>query len=281
LYLQAGKTGFWNVVVDNLDRVQALAGGNLQVSAADLPLALGFKEQALQTKVGIQRLVVKKGSPSFTGDIAKDFAGHALVSYDKGEGTRARSALAVDDSTAYLAWEVQDPTPWVNGAKVDDSLYWGGDTVDFQLGSDPAADPARSDAVQGDLRLSIGSLQGKDAAVVFRQVSQRKAPRTFSSGVVKEFVVDEVVALARARIVVTRRGDGYTVEAAIPLADLGLAATAGLKLKGDFGVTFGNQAGDRTRLRSYWSNQSTGIVDDVVFELKLEPKRWGELVIAE
>jgi hypothetical protein len=99
--------------------------------------------------------------------------------------------------------------------------------------------------------------------------------------VVKEFIVDSVVPLPQAKIVVTKRGDGYTVEAAIPLADIGLTNKPGLKLRGDFGVTFGNQAGDRTRLRSYWSNQKTGIVDDVVFELKLEPKHWGEIVIGE
>ena len=281
LYLQAGKTGFWNVVVDHLDQVQALKGGSVTISESDLALARQFKEQALQTKVGVQRLTVKKGTPTFTGWIGQDFAGHSVVSYDKGEGARAQSALAVDDTTAYLAWEVHDRTPWVNGAKVDDSLYWGGDTVDFQLGTDPMADPARTEAVKGDLRLSIGSLQGKDTAVVFRQVAEHKAPRTFSSGVVKAFTVDSVVALPQARIVVTKRGDGYTVEAAIPLADLGLSNKPGLKLRGDFGVTFGNQAGDRTRLRSYWSNQSTGIVDDVVFELKLEPKYWSEIVIGE
>ena len=281
LYLQAGKTGFWNVVVDGLDRVQAITGGSVTIAASDIALAQQFKEKALQTKVGIQRLVVKQGSPTFTGNIEQDFKEHTLISYDKGDGTRARSALAIDVTTAYFAWEVQDRSPWVNGAKVDDSLYWGGDTVDFQLGSDPAADPTRGDAVKGDLRLSIGSLQGKDVAVVFRQVTDKKAPRTFSSGVIKEFIVDSVVPLPQAKIVVTKRGDGYTVEAAIPLADLGLSNKPGLKLRGDFGVTFGNQAGDRTRLRSYWSNQKTGIVDDVVFELKLEPKFWGEIVIGE
>jgi len=42
-------------------------------------------------------------------------------------------------------------------------------------------------------------------------------------------------------------------------------------------VTHGDQAGQRTRLRTYWNNQQTGIVDDAVFELQMEPKRWGEI----
>ena len=37
-------------------------------------------------------------------------------------------------------------------------------------------------------------------------------------------------------------------------------------------------AGQRTRLRQYWSNQHTGLVDDVVFELMMEPKNWGEVI---
>ena len=55
---------------------------------------------------------------------------------------------------------------------------------------------------------------------------------------------------------------------------LGLKPSAGLALRGDFGVT---HAGKRTRLRTFWSNQHTGIVDDAVFELMLEPKNWGEM----
>ena len=48
-------------------------------------------------------------------------------------------------------------------------------------------------------------------------------------------------------------------------------------LRGDFDVTYGDPAGQRTRLRSYWNNQHTGSVDDAVFELMLEPKNFGEL----
>ena len=71
-------------------------------------------------------------------------------------------------------------------------------------------------------------------------------------------------------------GKGYVVEASLPLAALGFTPREGLTLHGDFGVTHGDAAG-RTRLRTYWSNQHTGIVDDAVFELQVEPKNWGEL----
>ena len=54
-----------------------------------------------------------------------------------------------------------------------------------------------------------------------------------------------------------------------------------MELHGDFGVTYGDPAGQRTRLRTYWANQHTGIVDDAVAELKMEPRLWGTLLFAE
>ena len=55
-----------------------------------------------------------------------------------------------------------------------------------------------------------------------------------------------------------------------------MTPAAGVKLRGDVGVTHGDPAGTRTRLRTYWSNQQTGLVDDAVYELKMTPKNWGE-----
>ena len=64
-------------------------------------------------------------------------------------------------------------------------MYTGGDTVDFQLGTDPKAAKDRREAVLGDLRLSIGNFQGHPTAVLYRKVSATRTPKTFSSGVVK------------------------------------------------------------------------------------------------
>jgi len=135
--------------------------------------------------------------------------------------------------------------------------------------------------VAGDLRLSIGNVQGTPTAVLYRKVvaaGSPKKPKAFSSGVVKDFRLDFVDVIADAKIKVSvNPGKGYVVEAAIPLPALGLVPSAGLKLRGDFGVTHGDPVGQRTRLRTYWANQHTGIVDDAVYELMIEPKFWGEL----
>ncbi|NQT92210.1 MAG: hypothetical protein HQ559_05570 [Lentisphaerae bacterium] len=54
-----------------------------------------------------------------------------------------------------------------------------------------------------------------------------------------------------------------------------------LSLRGDFGVTHGDPGGNDTRLRSYWNNQTTGIVDDDVAELMMSPNNWGQLIFRE
>ena len=133
----------------------------------------------------------------------------------------------------------------------------------------------------GDMRISIGPYQGKPTVVVYRKVAAEKHLKSFSSGVVKDYPMDSVLVLAEAKVevkvdAVNRR---YVVEAALPMAALGLTPSEGLKLGADFGATFGNKAGDDTVLRSYWSNQNTGLVSDEVFELQMAPANWGELML--
>jgi hypothetical protein len=282
LYLQAGKTAFWNVKVVGLDGVKRLAGGKVTVDAKDLATAMAFQTQYLQQAAGAKKMTIVKQTPTFTGNFDKDFkdAGVPVIEYAKQKEAAARSAAAWDDKCLYLAWDVTDATPWTNGAEAPEFLYCSGDSVDFQLATDPAAPKDRGEPVLGDLRLSIGSLKGVPTAVVFRPKCQQKAPKTFTSGVVRDgYIVDSVLVLKDAKIEVKVRGDkrGYTVEAAIPLADLGLKPAAGLKLQADFGVLHGDAAGKDTVLRTYWQNQATGIVNDEVFELKIEPKYWGEV----
>lgn len=43
----------------------------------------------------------------------------------------------------------------------------------------------------------------------------------------------------------------------------------------------GDPGGQDAVLRTYWNNQKTGIVDDEVGELMMEPKNRGELIFKE
>jgi hypothetical protein len=279
LHVQAGKTAFINLKVVGLDTVKKLGAGTLKVSEKDLPLAASFREKLLQAAVGTRQVVVRQRTVSFTGDLRKDFDLKEPLRFAKGQSS-VEAAIAYDDASLYLGWQVQDATPWVNGATEPAVMYAAGDTVDFQVGTDPKADEKRRDPALGDLRLSIGNFQGKPTAVAYRPVAAERKPRKFFSGTVRDgYEVQSVLVLEEAKIEVkTAKDRSYVVEAAIPLAALGLRPAPQLKLSGDFGVTYGDPAGKDTVLRNYWNNQATGIVADEVWELKLEPANWGQLV---
>jgi hypothetical protein len=277
IFLQSGKYGIWNVLLTGLDQTIRLPGGKLTLSGAETKQAQTLRDNALQAAAAGGKLTVKYGTIAFSGSLDADFKGCELAQFQKMEDARVRAALAYDDTTLYLGWEVRDGTPWVNGATDISQMYACGDTVDFQLGADPKSDPGRGAAVKGDLRLSIGNYQGKPTAVLYKFVSDEKKPRIFTSGVIQNYQVDWVDVLAEAVLKVKVDKDRYVVEAAVPLATLGLKPTPGLTLRGDLGVTHADLSGVRTRLRSYWANQQTGLVDDVVFELQLTPKNWGEI----
>ena len=281
LYVQAGKTAFIDLKVVGLDALKRLAKGSFAVSDDEAKLAAGFRAKLLQGAASVKQATAKKRTVAFSGDLRKDFATEAPIAWTKNQSA-VESAIAWDDSTLYLGWSVtNDATPWVNGATEPAVMFEKGDTVDFQLGTDPAADKTRTKAVLGDFRLSIGDPRGTGAvAMLYRPVANTKQPRLFYSGTVKEgYEMQYVAAIAGARIQVKPdpAGHRYVVEAAIPLAALELKPAAGLRLGGDFGVTYGNPTGDKTILRSHWSNQATDFIADEVWELKLSPNNWGNL----
>jgi len=276
MYVQAGKCAFINCKVTGLDTVKPLATGNLTISAADMLQAQQFKVKYLSVSDSVKSATVKKKSIAFTGDPTKDF-GTEQIAFGP-DNAKISGWLAHDDATLYVAWRVDDKTPWVNGATGFENLYACGDTVDLQLGADPGANAKRREAGKGDLRLSIGQLQGNNTAVLYRKVSAEKAPKTFYSGTcLGGYPMEFVKILGNIKIEAkSSAGKVYVVEAAIPLTELGVSLKPGLKLRGDLGATFGDPVGKKTTLRAYWSNQATGIVADEVEELKMQPALWGE-----
>jgi hypothetical protein len=187
---------------------------------------------------------------------------------------------AHDGKTLYLSYVVRDGSPWVNHGQDWQLLFKTGDSVDLQLGTDPNANPKRSGPVPGDLRLLIAPFQGSNIAVLYRH---RLAGAT--DGVVfqcpwRSEKVDSVRKLASAKIAVRRSEDSYLVKAAVPLSALGLDASAfGKRLRCDFGVIYGDAEGTTNIFRNYWSNQATGLVNDVPGEIMLAPNLWGDATL--
>ena len=121
----------------------------------------------------------------------------------------------------------------------------------------------------------------KAVAVLYRHrvPGTPEAQRTTFSSPWRSEVIDQVTRLEGAQVAVRpvpgeRR---YFVEAAIPLAALGLKPSAGLRISGDFGALSGDAAGEVTIERSHWSNHSVNFTSDVPGEAMLYPNFWGTL----
>ena len=283
LYVQAGKLALWNTEVVGLDTVKELKGGTITISKADVVKAKLTSGRGLQASAKPKELRANRATPNFTGNLSKDFPGSA-VRYGRQKDHVALSAAAWDEKFLYIGWQVPDATPWKNGADAPEYMYTSGDTVDFQLATDAEADPNRPEAARGDFRLSIGNFGGSPTAVLYQPIAPEGSTRkskTFSSGIVKEYKVASVRILTAAKIHLTLGEAAYTIEAAIPLTDLGLTIKPGQKLRADFGITHSDPNGHDTTLRTWWNNQATAIVNDEVFELKLEPRNWGIVVFED
>jgi hypothetical protein len=109
------------------------------------------------------------------------------------------------------------------------------------------------------------------------------AAKTAFSSPWRTELIDQVTRLdsLTAATRVTPAGNGYTVEAAIPLTALGLLPQPGTRLRADLGVLFGDAAGETTIERSYWSNHAVNFTSDVPGEAMLYPNFWGTLQVTE
>ena len=275
-YLQSGHTDYRIFRVHGLAEArrsqgactvapeQAIAAANNQVRSA-----AGTTTQTREATAPF-----RPTPPNIDGN-DNDWPRDAAIRWDKSGKFPVTVRAAWDKQNLYLFYHVQDPSPWVNHGKDWTTLFKTGDSVDLQLGTEPAADPARRGPVPGDLRLLIAPREEKPVAVLYRHRAPGAAdPVTFTSPWRSEKVAS-VAIVAGAKIAVAKGIDDYRVEAAIPLASLGLKPPGAFRA--DFGAIYGDPGGAINMLRSYWSNQATGLVNDVPGEIMLHPNLWGTL----
>ncbi len=278
-YLIAGGTSYNLIKLNGLEKVQALPGGALTMSGKDLLAAERLQQQRAAAAATAQTLTITRlTAPKVDGRLDK-YPEARRIAWNAGP-YGARAALGVDDANLYVAIDVNgDNNPMVNSGKDPSLLFITGDCVDLQLGTDPAADPKRGDAALGDIRVSISVLDGKPIAVLYRfKANGAKHPQVFSSPW-RKFSVDDVEVLGDAKIVLNRRGDGYGIEAALPLAALGFTPQPGKAYKCDVGVIFSDPTGTTRAARVYWANKATGLVNDVPGEIMPTPQLWGTATV--
>ena len=276
--LQAGCSGYRIYQLNGLDRV-VRSEGTVKVTPEMLASAAHRNQEAARADSSQKQAVFAR-----LPEKAKVNFGALPMAAEWSSGNwNIRVRGSYDGQNLYLQYDVADPSPWVNNGKDWTQLFKTGDAVDLQLGTDASAPATRKGAAPGDIRLSIAPFNGKPLAVLYRYRLKDRAganPVEFASPWRSE-KVDDVRKLESAEVQVQTSEGGYRLEATIPLSELGVGVLRGQTLRGDFGVIYGDRQGTVNLSRVYWSNQATGLVNDVPGETMLAPDLWGWVKFGE
>jgi hypothetical protein len=207
----------------------------------------------------------------------------------------SKGAVGYDARNLYLAIQVRDESPMLNSAQDPKTLFKGGDAAELTIGLDPDADPRRQDAVAGDLRLLFAMVPDNPVVTLYKPVAPQApaAERTTFQSPVGRIHFDCVREVPGAKVAVktqrykqlqdgiTMEGMYWTLEAAVPWAELGVAPPVpDTVIRGDFGYLQSDDGGTRTVGRQYWSGKSQTVISDTPSEARLHPALWGEFAVS-
>ncbi|GMV79211.1 MAG: hypothetical protein AMXMBFR7_03950 [Planctomycetota bacterium] len=274
-YVVAGHASTSVMEVSGLDLFRR-ASGELVVTAEMIRQTREWEASIGRQQVfaKAQLLPCRMGMPSLDGEFGeKEWPDLASIDDFASFGARYNAKFL------YLAWEVKDRGPFQNGGEDFRRLFKTGAAVDVKLGADPLAPPDRKQPVAGDVRLLIARFKGKPVAVLYRAVAPgapadaRWETSTPAGGTA---VFEQVTVLKAAQIALRDQDGKYTIEASIPLADLGLKPEAAATLKMDWSVMMTDD-GHSTRNRQSWADLLASGVADEPTEARLDPSLWGHL----
>lgn len=259
--------------ITGLDHLQRFSGV-LSVTVADLKAAALASVQAAAAPPPVPQPVLRVAwrttPPTVDGSLGDwDMSGAAILKGSKGRS--ARIALGRDAQNLYLAYEVHG-AKLVNKGGNWQTLFISGDCMDLMLHVGQYA-PHFSPA-EGDERLLLSVYQGQPVAVLYRPV----VPGTTSSTRLMATDIDQIIRLPSAHIAYKRAGDGYALEASVPLAALGIDPATSDALRGDVGVIYADETGSNRALRLYYYNHDTEMTADLTTEARLQPGNWGDLL---
>lgn len=281
-YAVAGHNHISIMEVQGLDQYVRL-GGDITITAADIEKAREWETHkqsaAVYARAPVLDIHKLPKPPAFDGRLtgfgppAADFDGPR-------EHTSAKFYAGYDDKYLYVAYTTNGFGPLKNAGKEFERLFKTGAAVDLYLETDPKADPARKGPVAGDVRVLTTLAPDGPKVVTFKPVVPGTPPdkAMIVKSPVGEVSIDEVKLLSNVRMSKSSNTDQYTIEAAIPLSELGFKPTPGMRTKLDWGLLVSGPDGTEVTKRVYWANRAAQIVADAPSEARLHPNLWGHAV---
>jgi hypothetical protein len=202
--------------------------------------------------------------------------------------------LTFDQTTLYLAYTIEDPNGLKNsGQELPLAPFATGSYVDFDLGPDWST-PNRPEPRDGDLRAILARITGTtptDYQMGFWPIKQdlrRYTPKgqpfhpqplhpqdIASPAQQRHF--DDIAPIPGLVFAYHLTPTGYTLEASVPFASLGITPTKQPIVGFDASAAFADPQG-RVRDRAlHWSGETEAAVVDRPGSAELKPQTWGTL----
>lgn len=275
-----GRTGCQVVRVEGLEAVKRFDAGTVELKG---PTATGKPAPKPDPVDRTLRVPNVKGRyPAFKvdGDPVewKDVPRREIK---VGDDLVAKVAVAHTVEHLWILAEVEDPSPWKNAGTDPKLAFKTGDAIDLNLGPER---PDRTAPAAGDVRVLISSGAKNPVVTAYRPVKAGAKPEEsmkFESPV-KAHAFASVVSIPDAQVASRSTKTGYVVEIRLNCDQIDLKhARTGLRLGGDVGVLWGNEAGLVTERRAYLFNRgpAAAVVSDTPTEAELHPDEWGIWVL--
>ncbi len=258
----------WEVI--GLDTIQPLPGGEWEHDEQSAALAAEELAAWQAAMAGHSRLVITRGRESL------EEASPVGKSVEGGRSFEAR--LAVDEANLYLQYDVTAPHGLVNAMPEEQLIFRGGNLIDLQIATDPAADPERTTPAAGDVRLLVTRKGDAPFAMLYRpKVAGFEGDPIVLRSPTGTEPFDSIEQTDRVGLEYARTETGFSALVTVPLDLIGWQPVAGQTVRMDVGYIFGNSEGTRAAIRAYWNNNSfsANVVDDIPNESRLEPAEWG------
>lgn len=197
--------------------------------------------------------------------------------------------VTFDKTNLYLAYDIQDRNGLKNdGHELPYAPFVSGSYVDFDMGPDWSA-PNREKNLEGDVRVIMARITGgapedyqmafwplKRNLRTFTRKPKKPNPQDIVSPV-QERHFDDISPIADLKFAYKITERGYTLEASVPLAGLGLDPARQPVVGFDASVGFADASGQVRERASHWAGESETIVVDRPGSAELKPQTWGTL----